>query len=287
MSPRQSPATHCHGFTLVELVVCIVLTAIVASFIILFLATPLQEYFQQSSRAALIDSADRIANDVTAEVRTALPNSLRVASNPAQTLWSLEFLQTQGVARYHDLGDTPQGMAPGTATSQFATIDSFASPAAARLSIGNLGKAGHDAYAAGSATMTSKNVSVTALPSPPSGEEQVTLGASTTFAPDGLPTPVHNAYLVQGPVSYVCDSRAGTLMRYWGYRVRAVQRQGFGTKIPRALIARNVASCRFSVFQDRGSPGYRYGEVAILNVTLASNGETFQVFLQAPTEYSR
>jgi hypothetical protein len=33
--------------------------------------------------------------------------------------------------------------------------------------------------------------------------------------------------------------------------------------------------------------GHAYGELAILTVTLASSGETLQVFLEAPAEYSQ
>ena len=96
---RRSPRAA--GFTLVELIVVIVVTAIVASFMVLFLDAPMQSYFAQTRRSDLVDSANRITRAVTADARTALPNSMRV--NPART--ALELLATTGVARYYGQGD--------------------------------------------------------------------------------------------------------------------------------------------------------------------------------------
>ncbi|MGH7690805.1 MAG: prepilin-type N-terminal cleavage/methylation domain-containing protein, partial [Gemmatimonadaceae bacterium] len=146
MSRRSHRAA---GFTLVELVVVIVLTAIVASFMALFLNAPIQSYFAQTRRSDLVDSANRITRAVGADVRTALPNSLRV--NPAGT--ALELLSTAGVARYYGKGDKspppppppPSGeeLTIGNSATAFGTLDPFTSQTVPYrpqfLSIGNLG----------------------------------------------------------------------------------------------------------------------------------------------------
>ncbi|HEY6514568.1 MAG TPA: prepilin-type N-terminal cleavage/methylation domain-containing protein [Steroidobacteraceae bacterium] len=302
MSHRSSRAA---GFTLVELIVVIVLTAIVASFMVLFLDAPVQSYFAQTRRSDLVDSANRITRAVTADVRTALPNSLRV--NPAHT--ALELLATTGVARYYGQGD--KGTAPpppageeltigNAVTAPFGTLDPFGPQTVSYqpkfLSIGNLHTPGYDAYN-GTTVMTGTGTQITVNPTPGppfvSGENQVTLtGTSMDFQAAGAPAiqpSVHNAYLVSGPVSYVCNPNpgnpaAGTVMRYSGYSVSAAQPvpPGSGTS---ALIAHDVSACQILVVA--APAGYAYGELAILDVTLSSNGETLQVFFETPTEYSQ
>lgn len=289
MSIHRSSSRQSRGFTLVELVVCIVLAAVVASFVVLFLGAPVQEYFQQTSRADLIDSADRIGNAVTPDLRGALPSSIRVSS--AGSLYGTEFLRTIGMAQYYAAGENPSSTGDLTngppGVSSFGTLYAFGTLGAVPyLSVGNLGPPGsaNDAYASGSQSMTAgTSVTVLGAPPAPSGQNQVTLGLAVTFAANGLPD--HNAYLVQGPVSYVCDTTAHTLTKYWGYAVSPAQPLSFPPATPNALIAHDVAACTFSFRKD--APSYRFGQIAILDVTLSKGGESFQVFLEAPTEYSQ
>lgn len=299
MSSRSPCAA---GFTLVELVVVIILTAIVASFMILFLDAPMQSYFAQTRRSDLVDSANRISRAVTADVRTALPNSLR--TNPAGT--ALELLATSGGARYYGQGDkngTPAGeeLTIGASASSFGTLDSFTSQALPYqgqyyVSVGNLGTPAYNAYNTATAVMTSLGtITLDPNPSTPpavSQENLVQLAAPFIFKAQGAPATqpsVHNAYLVSGPVSYVCNPNpgnpaAGTVMRYSGYAVSAAQPvpPGGGTG---ALIAHDVSACRISLVAAPST--YPYGQLAILRVTLASNGETLQVFFEMPTDYSQ
>jgi MSHA biogenesis protein MshO len=287
------------GFTLIELIVVIVISASVAVFMVLFLDTPIESYFAQTRRSDLVDSAHRISDAVTADARTALPNSMRV--NAAQT--ALELLATTGVARYYGQGDKDgqagEELTIGSAVTAFGTLDLFTTqtlPARFYLSIGNLGIPTYTAYSNTSSTgvMTPAGTTVTVGPNPAmtpppptvAGENQVTLSTAMTFEAPGLPAQptVHNAYLVSGPVSYVCSPNAanpaaGTLKRYSGYAVTAAQPvppAGTG-----ALIAHDVSACTISVVP---TPA---GQIAVLAVTLSSNGETLQVFVEGPTEYAQ
>ncbi len=272
------------GFTLVELVVSIVIAAIVASFVVLFLEAPVQDYFAQTRRSDLVDSANRIAAAVTGDVRTALPNSLRVAT--AGTTQALELLATQGTARYYSGSDSPgPDMTVGTPVTSFATLDSFLTQAlpysASHLSVGNLGIApAYSAYSRGNRVMTPGTARITAGANP--GENLVTLSVAMTFQAPVTPT-AHDAYLVSGPVSYVCNPRAGTFMRYSGYAITPAQRVAPGGS--GALIAHDVSACTLSFVP--APAGYPYGELAILRVTLSNGGESLQVFLEAPMEYSQ
>lgn len=296
MSPRLRQAA---GFTLVELIVVIVVSAAVAVFMVLFLDAPIESYFAQTRRSDLVDSAQRISDAVTADARTALPNSMRV--NPAGT--ALELLATTGVARYFGPtdknGQTGEELAVNSTVASFGTLDSFTGQAlpyqAPYLSVGNLGIAGYTAYSGAPEVMTPASTVVTVGPNPSAvpppafvaAENQVTLSVAMTFLAPAAPA-AHNAYLVSGPVSYICNPNAanptaGTLMRYSGYTVTPAQPvppAGTG-----ALIAHDVAACTISIVP--APAGYAYGELAILTVTLSSNGESLQVFLEAPTEYAQ
>jgi MSHA biogenesis protein MshO len=296
------------GFTLIELIVVIVISASVAVFMVLFLDAPVESYFAQTHRSDLVDSAHRISDAVTADARTALPNSMRV--NAAKT--ALELLATTGVARYYGRGDqngvsgeelvigSPMTILSGGTLPSFATLDLFNSQTTPYqpkyLSVGNLGTAAYTAYNGATGVMTPASTTITVGPNPsgvppPAGENLVTLSTQMIFKAAGAPATqpsVHNAYLVSGPVSYVCrpnaaNPTAGTLMRYSGYAVTTVQRvppAGTG-----ALIAHDVSACTISVAP--APPGYAYGQIAILAVTLSSNGETLQVFVEGPTEYAQ
>jgi len=281
------------GFTLVELVVVIVISAIVAVFMVLFLDTPIESYFAQTRRSDLADSAHRISDAVTVDARTALPNSMRV--NAAGT--ALELLATTGVARYYGPGDNPspgEQLTIGSPIPSFGTIDPFSTQAlpysAKYVSVGNLGTPASNAYNSATGVMTPSGDSINVIVNPgtpPSQDEnQVTFSPAMTF--QHAPPSAHNAYLVSGPVSYVCNPNpanptAGTLMRYSGYAITAAQAvppAGTG-----ALIAHDVSACTISIVPAHA--GYTYGQLAILRVTLSNSGETLQVFLQAPTEYSQ
>lgn len=299
----MSRSVKAAGFTLVELIVAIVITAIVASLLVLFLNAPLQSYFAQTTSSDLTDSANHIADAVTADVRTALPNSMRIRIVGSRA--ALELLATEGIARYYGQGDNPSNpgeeLVIGNPVPAFATLDSFTSqpiPPRPYLSVGNLGTTAsppfgtsaspqYDAYVGGNGAMTPARTRVTVGTNPGfPGENLVMLSPGMTFQAPGAPATqpsVHNAYLVSGPVSYVCDSTAGTFTRYSGYGVAAVQPIAPGGTS--ALIARNVAACTMSIVNAPSS--YAYGELAILTVTLSSGGENLQVFLEAPAEYTQ
>ena len=298
------------GFTLVELLVTIVIAAVVMSFVVLFLDTPVESYFAQTRRADLSDSATRIAQAITTDARTALPNSLRVAGGGNR--WALEMLATDGVARYYGAGDKTgdpiaanEELVLGGADGSFYTLSPFTSDAgpytagrAPYLSVGNLGLnplGGQDAYDSGPFCATRPCAMSAVGNSPrltvrPQGEQWVRY-SPMTFVSNGISNghSDHNAYLVSSPVSYVCDAGAGTLTRYSGYAVTPAEQVPPPAQPGRvvAVIAHDVTGCGpFSVVSAR-LENYQFGEIAVLNVTLSSGGESVQVFVQAPTEYTQ
>jgi len=277
------------GFTLIELVIVITVGAIVAVFMVFFLGTPIDAYFAQSSRANLVDSGDRVLRSVAGDVRTALPNSLRVTASGSVA--ALELLATNAVARYYGPGDknylTPakealEELAIGQPDTAFYTMTQFASLNGSYLAVDNQGSPG--AYGFGG-IMTPLPPAFTVTPDNATVEDHATFsGAGFDFA---NASPTNSIFLVSGPVSYLCDSNAQTVQRYSGYTIAAVQMatdaQLMAAGATRSLIAQNVSGCTLNVVAAPASA--KYGQLLILEVTLANGSETLPVFQEAATEY--
>lgn len=278
------------GFTLLELVIVLAIAAIVAVFMVFFLATPVESYFAQARRAALVDSADRILRSVGADVRTALPNSLRQSAAPGVV--ALELLATSGVARYYGPGDKQylgspqqqqtQELSIGAPDQSFYTLDLFVpSNAGNYLAVNSQGLPG--AYAFGG-VMTPPGVLRSPVPPAGGSEDHVSLNLAFTFL---TASPTHSAYLVSGPVSYLCDPTAQTLRRYSGYAPAGAQpttnAQLLAAGASVSLIAQNVAACAIKLVAAPASG--TFNQLVILDITLANSGETLQVFHEVAAEY--
>jgi len=71
------------GFTLVELVVAITVSAVIIGFIALFIATPMQAYFAQARRAELVSEAEVTLRSIANDLQTATPGSVSVIAGGA------------------------------------------------------------------------------------------------------------------------------------------------------------------------------------------------------------
>ena len=83
------------GFTLIELVITIVVGSIVVAFMAMFIVIPMEAYSAQTRRAQLVDDADSALRFMGRDLRSALPNSVRVTSSNTV----IEFLATVDGAR--------------------------------------------------------------------------------------------------------------------------------------------------------------------------------------------
>jgi prepilin-type N-terminal cleavage/methylation domain-containing protein len=86
------------GFTIIELVIAITISAIVLVFAAMFIGAPLGAYEAQSRRAELVGDASAAWPRIERDLRAALPNSLRARRNGNFVV--LEMLAVEGVARY-------------------------------------------------------------------------------------------------------------------------------------------------------------------------------------------
>jgi MSHA biogenesis protein MshO len=273
------------GFSLIELVITVVISTIVVSFVSLFISGPVQGFVDQSRRAALVDAADATLQRLDRDVRRALPNSVRTTTSAAGVV-ALELIGTVDGSRYR--AQPPGGDAEildfARADGSFDVLGPFTrvpKPFSSRrhyLAIYNVGVAGADAYElANVITPADTRIDIAAGAAP--GVDRVTLSPPFRFA---YGSPAQRVFLADGPVSYLCDPVAGTLTRYHGYSIAASQSardahaELLGAGAVASLMANRLSACAFTY-----TPGTseRAGLVT-LEITVSSQGETVAMLSQ-------
>jgi MSHA biogenesis protein MshO len=274
------------GFTLIELVVAISISAVLVSFMAMFITAPLQAYFSQSSRTTLVASADTALRMMASDVHTALPNSVRLINNGGVV--GIELLATTDMVDYRDAQGTPdaRGVDFGTPDKNFSTMGTFRSlvmPAGGYLSIGNAGTPGQDAYELAH-VITPALTTITATASiTNTGEDDVSLSKPVTFT---FQSTSHHLFLVSGPVSYLCDSSTQTLIRFSRYSISTTT-SGYTAGLllangaTSALVAQNVASCQIDIVAPGAAP---YGQLVILRLVLSLGGDSLQFMEEVPVD---
>lgn len=215
----RSAGTSQAGFTLVEAVMVIVITGILAGMVAVFIVSPTKGYIDSVRRAELTDAADASLRQLAREVRLALPNSLRVAT--VANVSYIEFIPTSTGGRYRDVADgSTAGNILSFSDSSKLTFDVLgpmpSNPAVAvgdYVAVFNLGPGYNpvDAYVGGN------RAPVTSV-----GASSITLGANPfAAASPPLPSPNSRFHVVPGntkAVTYACPTTvAGNLTRYWNY----------------------------------------------------------------------
>lgn len=247
---RYSTRPGQQGFTLVEAILVIVITGILFASVAMFLRLPVEGAVSTTRRAGLADIADTALQRLRRDLRTALPNSVRV--NPAGT--HVEFLPVVAGGRYcaePDSGGTCSNAAgSGTDALDFYQTDSSFevigpllhgssfSASNTWLAVYNLGIPGADAY---------NLQSMTPITSVSAGSPRI-----INFGPHQFPfaSPDSRFHIVSAPVSYACSAGlsgqdgSGSLLRYTGYPLQASQPTTFAG-IPARRLASYLADCRF------------------------------------------
>ncbi len=270
---------HNDGFTLVELVISLVLTVIVIAFSAMFVSGPVQGYVDQGRRVALVDTADSALHRLGRDIRRALPNSVRV--RPVGSGFALELLNTVDGARYRASpppADNTKTLEFDAADGQFNVLGGFTriskpfSSAAHYLSIYNVGTPGASAWELAN-VITPPGTQIDIAADTIAGEDHVTLATPFRFT---YPSPSQRVYLLDGPVTWLCDAGAGTLSRYSGYTIATDQSlrdsdaelTGAGAAVSR--VADSIASCAMTYSQGTSQ---RAGLVSA-RLAVAQAGET-------------
>jgi len=222
------------GFTLVEAVLVITLTGIVAGIVAVFIVAPVKSYLAGSARAQLVDQADQALRRIGRDIAVALPNSVRTLSSAGSA--SLELIPSSGAARYATEGAGRLDF--GAADNAFDLLGpALALASTQQLVFYNLGadNPDADAYAGANRRSASNGAGIAS---------SITM-ANGAGLPVSLAAPPYRVFAVEQPVSYRCDLAAATLTRYSGYGFVAAQPDppAGGSA---ALLARGVKACTFS-----------------------------------------
>ena len=285
MRRKFNPLTDLRGFTLLEMIVVIVVTGIIGGTVAVFVRTPVQAYLDTVGRAALSDVGDLALKRITRDLRTALPNSVRVSTVGTATY--VEFLQTRTGGRYRavsdstGLGDVLDFSAADTAfdTSQpLSVLTDEVILNTDRVVIYNLGIPGADAYNGDNTSLIS-STAAGAL----ANEGRINFAAKQF----PLASPGNRYQVISGPVTYGCDTATGLITRYWGYAIAAAQPTppagaGLSTAVlvgeTNGSLPLKVASCQFTYTNN--VVAQRNGLV-LMQLQLQKNNESVRLFQQA------
>jgi MSHA biogenesis protein MshO len=275
---------HC-GFTLVEMIAVIVIVGVVGGMLAIFITAPVQGYVDSARRAGINYIAHGALNRVTHDLRTALPNSIRVQGsvsgagvcNGTETCY-LEFIPLRTGGRYLAQTDCASSAVCGG-------VLIFGTPVTSFEVLGPL-----PAFAPGDSVVVN-NLSATDIASPNNAYNNNAVSNRSAWVSTDVPTrivtinsnefpsssPGNRFHVVATPASYVCapvsGGTGGTLMRYWGYAIAAVQPTAPGTLVsanPGAVLAGNVAACSFSSLPGNG--------LVAMQLTLADSGESARLY---------
>lgn len=276
MGAHRHPAFPAAGFTLVELVLVIALTGIVAVVGALLIVHPIQAYRAQANRAALVALADGALRLALGDIRRALPNSIRLNANPGT---ALEMINTANGGRYRDGNGNDGGgtnhngalhrLQFNAADDSFDAMGLLNGTTSGRAVIYNAGVPGADAYEnANVITPAATTVGIAT-----EGQEfRVTLSSGFQFA---FESPRQRIFFVDTAIGWLCDVGAGTLTRH--------TYTSFDTTPPPAnfgagaLVTRYVSACAFHY--DAGTSS-RAGLVTLV-LTLTREGESVTLLRQA------
>jgi MSHA biogenesis protein MshO len=270
------------GFTLIELVITIAISTIVVAFVSLFISGPVRGFADQSRRVRLVDATDAALDRMARDIRRALPNSVRTTTSG--TVTALEVLSTVDGARYRAQPPGVTGLDFAAADGSFNVLGPFTqvtkpfTSATHYLAIYNVGVPGADAYALAN-VITPAGTTIVIAADGTTGEDRVTLTPAFKFA---YPSPTQRVFLVDTPITYLCDTGAGTLLRYQGYAVAADQlardshSELLAANATSTLMANQLVGCAFVY---TAGTAERAGLVS-LQLTVRSQGETVSLLAQ-------
>jgi len=305
------------GFTLIEATLVILIMGVMAAALSAFIVGPVTGYLLATERSVAIEDGAFVLERISREVRTAIPNTVRVKPSPGVNA-SVEFVPAIGAVVYRRTGGND--LTFDQPTSSFDVIGNYPDGLAAAVTAGDtlrLVVYQEDAYTTGGTSdqplpginLYNSNPGVGPFPAANShvvtpSTTTVSLNTSTTFKTAinasltqvigvtlsspfqfAFDSPQQKMYIFdsnQAPVSYVCDTNFGTLTRFAGYAVTASQ-PNIASSAPlvsassTALVADNISSCSFAY-----SPGVSYRS-AVLTITIgirSQGGEDMQLIQQ-------
>ncbi len=248
---------HINGFTLIEAIMVIVITGILAAVVASFMKQPVDAYIDSARRAALTDEADTALRRMARDIHKALPNSIRQIDDQC-----VEFIPTKRGGRYRAAVDTSGAGDFLDFTVTDSSFDMFGLnlvdmsdlplPVEQQIEVGdviaiyNLGSnTGADAYN-GDNTST-----VTAIAENTSTKEtNITLNATKPFPFASSSKRFHVIPGNEKIVSFVCNLIDHKLYRNADYDY-SDQCNVAGLTGTRSILAQHVNDCQFIYSNDQ------------------------------------
>lgn len=260
-----------------------VLIGALAGISAIFMVEPFQAVDDMRRRAELVDEAQLIIERMSREIRTALPNSVRIDSGGGLT--GLELVSTRTGGRYRRLpapgggGDTLKrtqssdtfdvlGGLPGIADVETgaAGID-CATGNGDCINIYNTGQASLNIY-------DGDNLSKIVDTTDNAGNDQIEHENDGTTPAFRQHSPQQRFFVVDDVISFICGGSANRMQRHSGYGLDTSQNLTPGGTV--ALMGRDVTACSFTYDQGTSS---RAGLVTI-DITIARDGEPVRLLHQ-------
>ncbi|MCI0401391.1 MAG: type II secretion system GspH family protein [Gammaproteobacteria bacterium] len=299
------------GFTLIEMVVVIMISAILAVVVGMNISRPIESFFDVTRRAQLVDIAETALQRMTREARLSLANSFRINTGATCTtdistptmLCGLEFLRTLDGGRYRAQQDGGGGgivlnfnVNQQDATSSFDVLGQLDNVADIQLGSGsadcisgvadclvifNTGQPATvaDAIAAGIST----NAYLAASTLYDGNIATISSASTTSLGFDnsdigtwnfGFSSPQQRFVVVDTPISFICDPGNGTITRRSDYPITAVQSTSPGGTS--SLVANHVTACTFTY--DAGAP--TRSALVTIAITVSEEGEGVRLLQQ-------
>ena len=286
------------GYTLIELIITITLTTIIFSVVAIFLAKPIQIYAAVAKRVELVDIADLALRRMERDIHKALPNSIRIKTLGNKQV--IEMVNAVTGMRYRTMrpGTDDDILNFNTADTEFNVYGPFPDTLLGnhnyRLVIYNIGTngassdipvAGINVYAAntspgpnppiGTHVITPATTTVTLSNIDAAGHIELDSGFQFAFN-----SPQQRLYIIDSPISYVCDPASATITRFHGYAINTVQPIDPNvTPLNSAqsdLLARRVTACSFKY-----EPGTsKRGGIVTIALTVANGVEQIRLLQQ-------
>ena len=238
--------TSQRGFTLLELIVAMVISAILAGMIAMIIGAPVDSYLQQGRNSELSEASDRIAGTLTADFSRALPNSVRIRNVGVRSV--VQMLEVMDVVYFVPQGPDPT-QAPvqldtAVADSSFSALGSFANSDDNNVFLVVNNTVTSDVYRNVPAVRASAIVPAGTTTSP----NTISLSPAFRFA-NGAP-PTNRMFVVRRtPITYICNRGSGLLQRYANHAIganiptneSAAQLNSLGTQV--TVVATGVTGC--------------------------------------------
>jgi MSHA biogenesis protein MshO len=270
------------GFSLFELIIVIVLLGIMATGAGMLITSPIDAYTDQVRRQLLVDQAEMALRQIARDVRRALPNSIR--TTPVGAGWALEMVNTVDGARYRDeIGGV---FTAGTDILDFTGADTefnflgqlnFTAPvvlgATQRLVIYNTAPTNiySDAFLGSNPGIitpagTSLSLSINGI------EHHLIMAPPFQFSQQ---SPGQRAFIVDGPISYICNPASGRITRYVNYAYTVAQ------PTPPAGAAEGPVVTQLSGCSINYTAGTaQRGGIITLQISLSDSGESITLLHQ-------